>query len=66
MAEALPALRHAEIRCDARNGPSAAVPRRLGFRLATTVPHPATVAGMPPIELQVWTRALCNATLADV
>ena len=66
VAGALPGLKHVEIRCDARNGPSAAVPRRLGFLLATTVPHPATVAGMPPIELQVWTRALCNATLADV
>jgi RimJ/RimL family protein N-acetyltransferase len=33
VASTLPGMRHVEIRCDPRNAPSAAVPRRLGFRL---------------------------------
>lgn len=35
IATALPGMRRAEIHCDPRNKPSAAVPRRLGFRLET-------------------------------
>jgi RimJ/RimL family protein N-acetyltransferase len=34
LAARLPGMKHIEIRCDPRNQPSAAVPRRLGFRLA--------------------------------
>ena len=34
----LPGIRRVEIRCDPRNERSAAVPRRLGFRLATPTP----------------------------
>jgi RimJ/RimL family protein N-acetyltransferase len=45
---------HVEIRCDARNAPSAAIPRRLGFRLATTISE----ASKPEIDLQVWTLDL--------
>lgn len=37
LASALPGIRRVEIRCDARNIASAAVPRRLGFTLATPV-----------------------------
>lgn len=47
VAAALPGMTHAEIRCDVANAPSAAVPRRLGFRLAA-------VEG----ELQVWRKPL--------
>lgn len=35
VAVALPGLTRVEIHCDPRNAPSAAVPRRLGFRLET-------------------------------
>lgn len=51
-------LLHAEIRCDARNAPSAAVPRRLGFTLATTLEEPASSPGGSVGQLQVWTHAL--------
>ncbi|HEU4629745.1 MAG TPA: GNAT family N-acetyltransferase [Gemmatimonadaceae bacterium] len=59
VARTLPGLTHVEIRCDARNAASAAVPRRLGFRLDRTVDAPG-VAGdaAAPVALQVWVRAL--------
>jgi hypothetical protein len=40
-----------EVRCDARNAPSAAIPRRLGFDLTATIAE-------PPGEVQVWTKAV--------
>lgn len=54
----LPGLAQVEIRCDARNAPSAAVPQRLGFELATTREQPSVTPGAPPVTLQVWTYAL--------
>jgi RimJ/RimL family protein N-acetyltransferase len=47
-----------EIRCDARNAPSAAIPRRLGFGLASTIESTAASAGMPSTQLQVWSVGL--------
>jgi RimJ/RimL family protein N-acetyltransferase len=47
----------AEIRCDARNAASAAVPGRLGFTLSETV------ARDDGSELQVWTAPLQNLIL---
>jgi len=64
VAAELPGLTQAEIRCDARNAPSAAVPQRLGFRLATTIRQPAASAA-PAIDLQLWTRALPGATVGE-
>jgi RimJ/RimL family protein N-acetyltransferase len=58
LAATLPTLRVLEIRCDARNAQSAAVPQRLGFVLADTVADEGVVAGEPPVELQVWSNTL--------
>jgi RimJ/RimL family protein N-acetyltransferase len=38
LASTLPHMRQIEIRCDPLNEPSAAVPRRLGFRQADSSP----------------------------
>lgn len=56
IAMALGVLR-VEIRCDERNLPSAAVPRRLGFRLVDTLHEPAAATGGVPVRLQVWEYA---------
>lgn len=58
VATGLPGLTHVEIRCDARNTPSAAVPRRLGFVLSATLRQPPVAPSEPPVELQLWTHAL--------
>jgi RimJ/RimL family protein N-acetyltransferase len=44
---------HLEIRCDARNAPSAAIPRRLGFELSATLDEDS--GGEAATRLQVWT-----------
>lgn len=46
-----------EIRCDERNVPSAAVPRRLGFQLADTLVEPQAAPEDAPSRLQVWEYA---------
>ena len=50
----LPRFRLIEIRCDARNVPSAALPRRLGFTLSETVSDPGDGEG-GETATQVWT-----------
>ena len=57
IAHTLPRITLIEIRCDARNAPSAAVPRRLGFTLAETLEERSVTPEAPPIALQVWTYA---------
>ncbi|HEX9166298.1 MAG TPA: GNAT family N-acetyltransferase [Gemmatimonadales bacterium] len=53
VARSLPRITQVVIRCDERNAPSGAVPRRLGFAMTDT-----EVDG--PDLLQVWTRELRN------
>lgn len=65
VADALPGVAQVEVRCDERNAASHAVPRRLGFELASTQPAPSMVTGEPPVALQLWTRAVHGATVMD-
>jgi RimJ/RimL family protein N-acetyltransferase len=64
VAATLPRLSHVEIRCDARNAPSAAVPKRMGFVLGSTIARPGTASSDETIHLQVWTRPLEHTTVS--
>jgi RimJ/RimL family protein N-acetyltransferase len=44
---ALPGIERVEIRCDARNHPSAGIPRKLGYQLVETRPDNAAPGGGP-------------------
>jgi RimJ/RimL family protein N-acetyltransferase len=54
LARTLPRVGLIEVRCDARNGASAAVPRRLGFTVAATIEEQG-VSSASPITMQIWT-----------
>jgi len=58
LAARLPRLSYVEVRCDARNAPSAAVPKRLGFVLASTIADSGMTARAEDVQLQIWTRPL--------
>jgi RimJ/RimL family protein N-acetyltransferase len=59
LASHIPRFSRAEIRCDARNAPSASVPVRLGFTLLTTVAE--TGAEGVNRDMQLWVSALSTA-----
>ncbi|MGH8195965.1 MAG: GNAT family N-acetyltransferase [Woeseiaceae bacterium] len=50
---ALPGIRQVEIHCDPRNVSSAAVPQRLGFRLASADAEPASIPSHEPATM-LW------------
>jgi RimJ/RimL family protein N-acetyltransferase len=54
LALALPGIFRVTVHCDERNIESAAIPRRLGFRLAATIDEPAVTPGAADIRLQIW------------
>ena len=58
VAQTLARISCIEVRCDARNAPSAAVPQRLGFVLASTVPEAGVTEAEPTIQLQIWRAEL--------
>jgi RimJ/RimL family protein N-acetyltransferase len=58
VATGLSGMTRVEIRCNARNAPSAALPRRLGFTLASEEADAGVDPAAPPITLQLWTLAL--------
>ena len=46
------------IHCDERNAPSAAIPRRLGFRLAGVVTEQPAHPERPPVRVQIWEQRI--------
>lgn len=64
-AAVLPRFAMAEIRCDERNTPSAAVPRRLGFTLRETLIEAGLAASESTMALQVWALPAPFAEQAD-
>ena len=54
VALSLPGISRLTIHCDERNAPSAAVPSRLGFHLASTIVAPGVAAAERACRLQVW------------
>jgi ribosomal-protein-serine acetyltransferase len=57
VARQLDRFAHLEIRCDERNAPSGAIPKRLGFQLSATVEEPAATPEHPGARLQIWKLA---------
>ena len=64
VAAQIPRFSRVEIRCDARNIPSAAVPTRLGFRLVETAAEPGV--GGENSNMQVWVSELSNFNVPPV
>lgn len=54
LASTLAGMTRVLIRCDERNAASSAIPRRLGFRLASTMLEHGVRPDEPPVRLQEW------------
>ena len=54
------AVQRVEIRCDPNNVRSAAIPRRLGYRHETTLPHDTLTPDGRPRDTMVWALAAAD------
>ena len=66
VAFAFPEVDRLEIRCDPGNEPSAAIPRRIGYRHVATLEKNSTVFPGPPRDTMVWEMTRADFTTLNL